>query len=356
MNSDIDRTTEGAIGDTIADGQAAATGLRPARELGPAQFRRIVALARLAPSVHNTQPWWWQVSGTSLELWADRERGLPVSDPLGRNLVISCGAALHHTAVAAEAVGARAQIEYLPKGADSDLMARIDLVPHHPSVEALARLTMLGQRHTDRRRFTSWPVPDESVAHLAEEGRRWGASVLAVTDRALRVEIEDLLEEARRRQQGDPRISDETEAWIDHDVADGVPSATVPRFDGARGERPTRFDSSLVADTTESVVRGTDGLLVVSTPDDGPLSWLHAGASLSALWLLATGHGLSVVPLSQAVEVERTRLALERLLPAPSRVPQILARVGWQEIGRGDLPRSPRRPVDELLRGLSRPA
>jgi hypothetical protein len=333
-----------------------APGVRPARELGPAHYRRIVELARLAPSVHNTQPWWWQVNGTALELWADRERSLPVSDPLGRNLVISCGAALHHTVVAAEAVGARAEVEHLPEGADSDLMARIHLVAHHPSVDALARLTLLGQRHTDRRRFTSWPVPDESVGHLAEEGRKWGAAVLAVTDPPLRVQIEEILEEARRRQQGDPRIADETESWIDHDPADGVPSAALPRFDGARGERPTRFDSSLIADAAESIIRGTDGLLVVSTEDDGPLSWLHAGASLSALWLQATGHGLSVVPLSQAVEVERTRIELERLLPPPARVPQVLARVGWQEIGRGELPRTPRRTVDDLLRNLSRPA
>ena len=36
------RATPGTTGATIASGEAAATGLRPARELGPVQFRRIV--------------------------------------------------------------------------------------------------------------------------------------------------------------------------------------------------------------------------------------------------------------------------------------------------------------------------
>jgi hypothetical protein len=56
-----------------------------------------------------------------------------------------------------------------------------------------------------------------------------------------------------------------------------------------------------------------------------------------------------VVPLSQLVEVQRTRIALEQLMPPPKRVPQVLARVGWQEIGRDGLPRTPRRPLDEVL-------
>jgi hypothetical protein len=123
----------------------------------------------------------------------------------------------------------------------------------------------------------------------------------------------------------------------------------VPRLEGARGERPTRFGSGLVPDTDERVIRGTDGLLVISTPDDGPQSWLLAGATLSALWLKATENGLSVVPLSQVVEVERTRIGVEQLLPPPARVPQVLARVGWQEIGRDGLPETPRRTLDDVL-------
>jgi nitroreductase len=316
-----------------------------------AALRRIVDVARLAPSVHNTQPWAWEIRDSALHLWADRERLLPIADPLGRNLVISCGAALHQTVAAAEALGAEVTVEHLPEGPESDLMARIEVVPGTPSADSLERLTLLKQRHTDRRRFTSWPVPAENVQHLADTGRLWGARVLAVTDPGLRVEIEALLEDARRRQLGDPRIAEETENWIDHSETDGVPTAVIPRFEGARGERPTRFGAALSLEAVEPILHGTDGVLVISTADDGPLSWLHAGEALNALWLRASATGLSVVPLSQVVEVQRTRVQLEQLLPPPERVPQMLARVGWQEIGRDDLPRTPRRPLTDVLRG-----
>lgn len=57
--------------------------------------RRLVGGANLAPSVHNTQParWCFEADG-SLALLADPLRRLAVGDPEGRDLAVSCGAAL----------------------------------------------------------------------------------------------------------------------------------------------------------------------------------------------------------------------------------------------------------------------
>ncbi|MEV4087752.1 nitroreductase family protein, partial [Nonomuraea fuscirosea] len=53
-----------------------------------------VEAARWAPSVHNTQPWTFSVSGEEISLKADTDRKLRVGDASGRELSISCGAAL----------------------------------------------------------------------------------------------------------------------------------------------------------------------------------------------------------------------------------------------------------------------
>src|SRR4051812_35680645 len=50
----------------------------------------------LAPSIQNTQPWRWKIRSGALELWSVPSRQLPVTDPDGRMVTISCGAALHH--------------------------------------------------------------------------------------------------------------------------------------------------------------------------------------------------------------------------------------------------------------------
>jgi nitroreductase len=69
---------------------------RPFRRAVPIpadQVDYLIATAARAPSVHNTQPWRFKVSRYKIELYADLRRKLRV-DPLGREMLISCGAAV----------------------------------------------------------------------------------------------------------------------------------------------------------------------------------------------------------------------------------------------------------------------
>src|SRR3954452_23916125 len=133
-----------------------------------------------APSVHNTQPWRWHVSGQEILLYADRSRRLEVADPSGRDLLISCGAALHHCQVAAAGLGWSARLSRLPDPSDQDLLAVVTLRPSSVAPEQVALLRALRRRRTDRRRFDRWPVPDERLRRLAAVGAAWGAQVLPV--------------------------------------------------------------------------------------------------------------------------------------------------------------------------------
>ena len=96
-------------------------------------------------------------------------------------------------------------------------------------------------------------------------------------------------------------------------------------------------------------MESSDGLVAICTGHDDQAAWLRAGQTLSALWLHATRAGLSIVPLSQVIEVPETRGALHEDVFAGMAHPQLLLRVGWQEIARTTLPRTPRRPLDEVL-------
>src|SRR6478735_2391437 len=92
----------------------------------------LIRSACSAPSVHNTQPWSWRVLDlTTIELYADRGRQLSATDPRGRDLAISCGAALHQFVVAAEAFGLAAAVVLRPVKEDEELLARIQLTPGH---------------------------------------------------------------------------------------------------------------------------------------------------------------------------------------------------------------------------------
>jgi nitroreductase len=127
-------------------------------------LERVVEVASRAPSVHNTQPWRWRAHGRTLELYTDRTRQLAATDAEGRNLTISCGAALHHAQVAAAALGWGAEVVRHPDPFQPDLLARMALAPAPPPAAAAATLAAVEGRRTDRRRFTAWPGPRTSGA------------------------------------------------------------------------------------------------------------------------------------------------------------------------------------------------
>lgn len=313
--------------------------------------RRLIETACRAPSVHNTQPWRWRIQGDTIELWADRDRQLPVADPDGRNLAISCGAAVHHLIVTARALGVTPSVRLLPRQVEADLFASVELASGRPATDALKTLEAIERRRTDRRRFTSWPVPEARLAHLAQAAAGWGAYAIPVVDDAsARFRAELLLSRAQAAQESDRRFAREQASWVDHSATDGVPPpTTAPPSRVSSSDRPNRLAPEAQSESPGALVERSEGLVVICTVQDDQRAWLEAGEVLSALWLRATQDGLSLVPLSQVIEVPETRESLHHDLLAGMAHPQILLRIGWQEIGRAPLTPTPRRPLSDVL-------
>ena len=324
-------------------------------------IHELIRSACSAPSVHNTQPWSWRVpDATTIELYADRNRQLPATDPRGRDLAISCGAALHHLTVAAQAFGLRCEVILLPSPGDEELLARIQIMVGHVETDSVAMLAALENRLSDRRGFGTWEVPDERLRHLCEAASEWGAHALPLTDPGARHRAEELIERARRAQAEDPRISEEQATWTDRfngeSVDDGIPAENAaPHHRSGTTHRPSRFDNSRAPRPTGTheespVLDPTDGLVAICTTRDDLHAWMDAGQAMSAVWLRATLGGLAVTPVSQVIEVEPTRRLLQRELFAYTGRAQILLRIGWPAVPRVPLPRTPRRSLEDVLR------
>jgi hypothetical protein len=319
---------------------------------GDGDVEQVVAYGCRAPSVHNTQPWTWRTSGRRIELRADRRRQLPVSDPAGRNLMISCGAALHHALIGAAGLGREVAVTRMPDPADPDLLAVVELGEQRlPTREQRQLLEALETRQTDRRRFTTWPVPEERLDDLAEIAERWGARVLPLTGNAARATVERLIDRARDVQSHDAACVAEQRTWIARGSGEGIPAETLPE-QSRPSERQDRFSRRTGPEPVDNRVEHADQVLVICTARDDAASWLDAGETLSALWLRATLAGFSLVPLSQVVEVDETRLALQEKVFFGMAEVQLLARIGWLEISRPPLPRTPRRPLAEVLESV----
>jgi hypothetical protein len=314
-------------------------------------IRDLVAWATRAPSVHNTQPWHWCAAGERLSLFADTSRQLTYADPDGRDLVISCGAALHHLRVAAAAAGWRPHVRRMPNPYNNNQLANVSFEPEQPTSAHLAALEALTTRRTDRRHPTSWPVSRDRLDPLLACGPTLGATVIAVVSHTAREELLQILAEAEKTQRMNRHYVDEILSWTARHGGEGIPASSLLRRGSQTGAptAPSRFPSGTLTDHLPDQEPAEPALLAICTSSDDTASRLRAGEALSAILLKGTADGLTMVPLSQAIEVDRTRRLLQDELLQDSACPQILVQVGYAPIGGEHVPLTPRRPVDAVI-------
>jgi len=314
------------------------------------ELASIVQLASRAPSVHNSQPWRWHYDGRRLELFADWSRQLRHGDPDGRDLEISCGAVLHHLAVAAAAAGWAAQVTRLPDEFDSTHIATVTFVPGAANMMALLLQKAMQERHTDRRSPGPLPVPDKEIRALAEAGRRMGAQVDVVRDDADEARLHDLRQLAVILQNDNQDYLDELDRWTHSNRRDGIPDSSVlARHPRSRFDLDTRFPRGILSDSDVDADKSAPTWLLVSTSSDDTLSRVRAGEALSAMLLKATLFDLAVVPYTQSLEVEATRSRIESRLLFGRSCPQLILRLGQRPQRRRLIPMTRRRSIKDVL-------
>jgi nitroreductase len=313
--------------------------------------RALEAAARdslLAPSVFNTQPWHWHIAGDTITLTADPQRQLTVSDPDGRLLLISCGAALHHARTALAAAGWSVEVDRLPDPATPGLLARLRLGPHgQPDAQAQLLAAAMPQRRTDRRAFGDRPVSADTLTRLRRLAEAESTYLHEVRpDQVLTLAIG--AEHAGDAELGEPGYRAELSEWTNRPAGsgDGIPAASAVA--PALRRVPVR---DLAPDGEAGLTAGDDvdkgaAYVVLFGSSDRPIDLLRAGEALSALLLQATAEGLATAPLSETVEVTWTRNLMRGLLAGLGE-PYVAVRLGYVN---GDaLPPTPRRdPADAI--------
>src|SRR5215475_10330330 len=140
----------------------------------------LVELAARAPSVHNTQPWRFAVTGQAIELYADASRQL-MEDPAGREMIISCGAALFGLRLAIRSLGYQPEVDLSPEPSQRHLLARVRTGRPEPMTsDERAMLQAVPHRHTHRGAFEPGPLPGGLLAWLQEDAAAEGATLAAI--------------------------------------------------------------------------------------------------------------------------------------------------------------------------------
>ena len=311
--------------------------------------RYIVAEAVWAPSVHNTQPWRFvagcesprqpdsQHASEQISLHADPDRRLAAADPEGRELMISCGAALFNVRLALRSLGYVPRTSVLPDPGQPTLVARVSWRERAPIDEFERRLfSQVRKRRTHRGAFDPEPLPPDLLAALRSGAARDRAALRIVADDGRRAALATAVETAEHQLRQDSERLRELARWTPAPGSacrDGVPPTsyparaehTHPDFPGRDFARGHGWGMPPPSSATSIRAAGVAGLL--TTAADRPLDWVNAGQALQRILLTASASGAAVALHSQPLELPWLRQFIRTRL-SDGAYPHLVLRIG----------------------------
>jgi nitroreductase len=337
----------------------------------------LVRAAILAASPHNTQPWLFKITDSSIELHIDTQRNVGPLDPYLREEHIGMGCALENLMLAAPANGYAAAAALLP--------GKLGPIPAESKLQLLARVNLasgkreenelynaIPQRHTNRGPYDPRKVisPDFVDALRQLPGDYADVKLFLFTAEADRKKIAEISSVANTEIYSDPDVQHGSERWIRttwssvQKYRDGltIDAFGLPPIPTAIAKmmsvRMLRWAASRSTDNSYSK-------LMLSAPLIGFIAvrdryareqCLQAGRIWQRAHLFATARGLAARPCNEAVEMVDHERALGRTASRAALLNEITADPTWQPtfvfyMGYPTLSAhaSPRRPVQAVL-------
>ncbi|KIN63730.1 Twin-arginine translocation pathway signal sequence domain protein [Sulfitobacter noctilucicola] len=315
--------------------------------------KNALSYALLAPNPHNLQP--WQVAlegGDALTLSHDGVRNLPHTDPDGRQIKIGMGCFLEQMVIAASAAGYDVDLTLFPEG------------PAGPIARAVfaegAQTDPLAE-HILARRSCKKPFTDQAVPAAHAEALR--SQVDVYTDPAMVAAIQELSFDAFMVETLTPRTMKEsvdlmrmgkveinaTPDGIDMGGAflESLMLTGMLSRDALLDPDNPAFSGGI--DSFRELMLATPAYAVLTTAGNNALDHIEAGRRWLRLNLTTTGMGLSLHPISQALqeypEMQVLYAKAHEMLAPKGHTVQMLGRLGYGP----EIPRTPRWPLEAKL-------
>jgi hypothetical protein len=321
--------------------------------------KEILYLASLAPSGHNTQPWFVQyIEPYHWIIANDKSRWLPAVDPTQRETILSIGAFLQNLEYAADSFGYACAWNLLATTNQDERVMEVKLT----KTGALRDFDTerIKTRRTVRSNYRRELLSKEDLDHIV--GSEPDGFHYLPADGKESWYIDDQTIEANRIQAYRDPAQKELADWIRFSsknaekYRDGLTTASM-QIDGSSGFIVRNFYSkdSVMSidfrdqgiDKVRSQVAQSAGWILLTSKDSSVATLLESGRRLQRLFLRIRERNIAIHPMTQILEEQTTQQVLNDSININETV-QFILRTGY--LDQYPRPVSLRRPVDWFLR------
>ncbi|GAB2583742.1 Acg family FMN-binding oxidoreductase [Spirosoma areae] len=324
-----------------------------------ADERAILFLASLAPSGHNTQPWF--IKHLEPNHWVvgnDKSRWLPGVDPIQRETILSIGAFLQNLEYAASSLGYTCQLDTIATSNQDEDMVEVKLsksgnTPAYDTQKIIRRRTV-------RSNYLGEVLKKEDLAYLVNgepdfvhfipnraEENRWlnEQTIEANRIQSYRDEAQQELADWIRfsSQDADKYRDGLTTAGME---IDGIPGWVVRNFYGKSAVMKSDFRDQAI-DNVRRQVSQSAGWLLITSNGNAVTTLLETGKRMQRLFLTVRNRGIAIHPMTQILEESPTNQTVNESIGISDTV-QFILRVGY--VKTYPEPVSLRRSVDWFVR------
>jgi len=310
---------------------------------------KIIELARLAPSVHNTQPWTVSLNDDTITIHKDTQYILRDGDPTGRQSIISLGIFSEAIVIVSNSLGFNIDDVSL-----HDEQVTIHFNGYDPKDDngGSEQIRSLRTRCTDRSIYKPTVVSQEDISRIEHSNDRLNARVYIVNDQATLTEIAKLTGKAIGVALGSPGFRTELRhflvlPWSQKRRGIAVKSLYIPKLIAYLEPLLLRLGVSTGAEAKLERERWLSASAVVLILANGDLAkyWLEVGRSYLRVSLAIEGLGLSQATSAAIVEASDYHEDIETRLGTSQRILAVI------RIGQGSKKRyySPRATAAELI-------
>ena len=337
----------------------------------------LVRAAILAASPHNTQPWRFELTDSSVALHMDRSRNVGNLDPYLREEYLGMGCALENLMLAASACGYSASA-MTARGSLTGPVPRQNLVPVatvsiKPGLREESHLyRAIPRRHTNRGPYDPLrPLPSDFLDALSQlPGTDSSVKIFLLTDSSRRDKVAGISSIANDTLYSDADVESASERWLRlqwkqvQQLRDGL---TIDAF-GLSSLTAAFLKTLPVPVLRPLVARGQKkgykermlsaplmGFITVRDRYDVTQA-INAGRVWQRAHLLATHHGIAARPSNESVELIDYERFKGRPGHAMDRLTAIIGDAAWQPtfaflMGYPTLActASPRREAEQML-------